>query len=64
MKDKEGFYQDGVTRITDPFYICICPEGHRVWNCIYTKQCPVCGSRLEKCIPANKYRDTKKEAVS
>lgn len=50
------YYSDGVTRITDPFYLCICPGGHKEWSCIYVKKCRFCGRKLTKCIPADQYK--------
>lgn len=51
----EEYYSDGVTRITDPFYTCICPEGHKVWEVMYTNTCSVCGRKLVLCMPADQY---------
>lgn len=35
--DRQEFYQDGVTRVTDPFYICICEKGCAAYSPIYLK---------------------------
>ena len=59
--NKEQYYQDGVTKVTDPFYMCVCPDGHKMWCCTYLKKCPECGKKLSICIPANLY---KKETAS
>lgn len=50
------YYGDGITRITDPFWLCICPEGHTAWSCTYVKKCYFCGKKLEKCIQADQYK--------
>ena len=49
-------YKDGVTRISDPFYACICPAGHSAWSCTYIRKCRICGKRLTQCIPADQYK--------
>ncbi|MDE5588211.1 MAG: hypothetical protein K2J60_03600 [Acetatifactor sp.] len=62
---KEGFYEDGVTRITDSFYTCICPDGHKHWEITYRKVCSDCGKKLVLCMPSDRYaQQIKKEAVS
>ncbi len=50
MKD---LYSDRVTMITDPFYVCRCPQGHAYWSVIYVRTCRTCGKRLERCVPAD-----------
>lgn len=55
---KENRYNDHVTRVTDPFYACRCPEGHAYWSVTYTRRCRKCGRKLESCLPAG----TKKAA--
>lgn len=61
---KDEYYNDGVTRVTDPFYLCICPAGHGYWSCTYEKKCFECGKRLLKCVPANEHSRAKKEAAT
>lgn len=37
---------DGVTRITDPFWLNTCPKcGHNFWSILSTGNCPNCGNR-------------------
>lgn len=41
---KKGYYTDGVTKYTDPFYQCVCRGClHRFWSVIPTANCPKCG---------------------
>ena len=42
---KDGYYSDGVTRFTDPFWRNLCYEcGNTYWSVMISKQCPVCQS--------------------
>lgn len=59
VMDRQEFYQDGVTRVTDPFYICVCEQGHKAYSPIYMKKCAFCGAPLRQCVPANKYNQSK-----
>lgn len=56
----EGYYSDGVTRITDPFYTCVCQSGHKTWEITKKDVCSECGKKLVICIPANQYSPAKK----
>lgn len=41
---KIGYYADGVTKYTDPFYQCVCRGCfHRFWSVTITADCPKCG---------------------
>lgn len=41
---KIGYYSDGVTKYTDPFYQCVCRVCfHRFWSVTITAACPSCG---------------------
>lgn len=55
---RQKYYTDGVTAITDPFFVCQCQNGHSYWSMIYTPSCSVCGSKLASCIQADKKRAT------
>lgn len=46
------YYTDGVTKRTDPLYICSCSCGKCYWSCTYQKQCSECGRDLISCEPA------------
>lgn len=59
VMDRQEFYQDGVTRVTDPFYICVCEQGHKAYSPIYMKKCAFCGAVLRQCVPADKYNKSK-----
>lgn len=59
VMERQEFYQDGVTRVTDPFYICICEKGCAAYSPIYLKKCELCGAPLRQCVPANKYNQSK-----
>lgn len=38
-------YGDGITKISDPFWLNICPGcGHMFWSCSYVPECPECGN--------------------
>ncbi|MDY3908283.1 MAG: hypothetical protein SOZ48_00890 [Eubacterium sp.] len=54
----QKYYTDGVTEITDGFYICKCQNGHQYWSCTYEKKCSRCDAKLLGCIPANKKEET------
>lgn len=42
---KTGYYPDGVTKITDPFYQCVCRKClYFFWGIQITSRCPQCGS--------------------
>ena len=42
---KEGYYSDGVTKFSDPFYKCVCRNClHRYWSVTIASKCPVCKS--------------------
>lgn len=42
---KIGYYPDGVTRVTDPFYQCICRNCHYFFlGLMITSKCPECQS--------------------
>ncbi len=39
-----GYYSDGVTKFTDPFYQCVCRGClNRFWSVVITSPCPKCG---------------------
>lgn len=59
VMERQEFYQDGVTRVTDPFYICVCEQGHKAYSPIYMKKCAFCGAALRQCVPADKYNKSK-----
>lgn len=43
--EKYGYYPDGVTKYTDPFYQCVCRECVlRFWGITILAKCPKCGS--------------------
>ena len=45
MDRKPMYYNDGITKITDPFWTIHCPDcGHAGWSLTYMKCCPECGS--------------------
>ena len=45
MAAKAGYYPDGVTKYTDPFYKCVCRDCmHRFWSVTINISCSVCGS--------------------
>ncbi len=42
---RQEYYSDGVTRITDPFYLCICRKCIKAfWAISVDTVCPECGS--------------------
>lgn len=42
---KDDLYADGVTKITDPFYCCICRNCmHRFWSVTISPSCSKCNS--------------------
>lgn len=42
---RELYYNDGVTRVTDPFYLCICRSCLKsFWAIRVDTVCPDCGS--------------------
>ena len=51
----EAYYNDGVTRITDPFYTCVCPSGHKQWEITRKTTCSACGRELLLCMPSDQY---------
>lgn len=46
------YYPDGITKITDPFWVNTCREcGEIYWSCDCICTCPVCGSPdAERCL--------------
>lgn len=45
MAVKPGYYPDGVTKYTDPFYKCVCRDClHKFWNVTIDAVCHKCGS--------------------
>ena len=45
MAVKPGYYPDGVTRYTDPFYKCVCRNClHKFWSVTVDIVCSKCGS--------------------
>ncbi len=47
------YYQDGITKVTDPFYVVRCSCGHAGWSCTYKTECSKCGSKTIQCFTAN-----------
>ena len=46
MAVKPGYYPDGVTKYTDPFYQCVCRGClHRFWSVTIDIVCSKCGSK-------------------
>lgn len=44
---KKGFYSDGITKITDPFWeICCTSCGHETWSVTYKSKCSKCGGKV------------------
>lgn len=42
---KAVYYRDGITKITDPFYKCVCRRcRHFFWATLIDSPCPECGS--------------------
>lgn len=43
MAEKVGYYSDGVTKYTDPFYKCVCRGClHKFWSVTINASCPEC----------------------
>ena len=43
MSEKVGYYADGVTRYTDPFYKCVCRRClHQFWSVTIGVRCTKC----------------------
>lgn len=43
---KDDVYSDGVTKITDPFYCCLCRKClHRFWSAALLPHCSKCLSK-------------------
>ncbi len=46
----EGYYSDGITKFTDPFWILECHDCNKKnWLIMHSPSCPVCGSTHIKC---------------
>lgn len=44
MATKIGYYSDGVTKFSDPFYKCVCRKClHKFWSVTIDAPCPECG---------------------
>lgn len=44
---KRGFYGDGVTKVTDPFWEVKCKNcGHNTWSVTYKDKCSKCGGNV------------------
>lgn len=44
---KKGFYMDGITKITDPFWEVKCKHcGHTAWSVTYKNKCSKCGKNV------------------
>lgn len=44
VMERTGRYPDGVTKITDPLYKCVCRRCRRLfWGVLATARCPDCG---------------------
>jgi hypothetical protein len=41
--ERNPFYADGITKVTDPFWRVICICGHEFLSCISNGKCPKCG---------------------
>ena len=57
---RQKYYSDGTTRISAPFYACICPAGHAFWSVLPQETCRECGQILTNCTTA----DTKKRPAA
>lgn len=57
----DAYYPDNDTKVTDPFYLFLCQNGHQEWCVTPITYCPYCGAVIKSCVPVNK---NKKEAVS
>jgi hypothetical protein len=43
--NQEIFYNDGITKVTDPFWTVKCPDcGYDGWSLTYMDGCPICSS--------------------
>jgi hypothetical protein len=43
MSNKVGYYPDGVTKYTDPFYRCVCRKCIEIfWGVTINSKCPIC----------------------
>jgi hypothetical protein len=50
---KAKYYSDGITKITDPFWVVKCFTcGYEGWNLIHTDSCTECGSEDISCTNA------------
>jgi predicted nucleic acid-binding Zn-ribbon protein len=57
-----GYYSDGVTKFTDPFYQCVCRGClHRFWSVLITSHCPECG--CEDVFRSFDYREADAESA-
>ena len=44
--DRQMFYSDGITKVTDPFWCIVCAEcGHKFLSCTCFAKCPNCGCK-------------------
>lgn len=41
--ERNPYYLDGITKVTDPFWNIECTCGNRFLSCICNGKCPVCG---------------------
>jgi len=45
LQKREGYYNDNITKITDPFWTVACIDcGHAGWSLTHMDCCPECGS--------------------
>lgn len=56
----DTYYPGSDTKITAPFYLFCCKNGHREWCVTPVTTCPYCGARIKTCLPVG----AKKEAAS
>ncbi|MCI8363415.1 MAG: hypothetical protein HFG34_00450 [Eubacterium sp.] len=56
----DTYYPGSDTKITDPFFLFCCKNGHREWCVKPVSACPYCGAEIKSCVPVGQ----KKEAAS
>lgn len=56
----DTYYPGSDTKITDPFYLFYCQNGHKEWCVTPIATCPYCGAKIKTCAPMG----AKKEAAS
>lgn len=56
----DTYYPGSNTKITAPFYLFHCQNGHKEWCTTPVTTCPCCGAEIKTCLPVG----AKKEAAS